>query len=434
MLEKVLRIVKKIIPRLIFVSFQPFYHRLLNFLAAARYGWPSRKMTIIGITGTNGKSTVVNLLSEILEEAGIKSASISSLRFRIGKKEWPNALKMTMPGRFFLQKFLARAEKAGVRHAIIETTSEGIRQFRHKNIKWDILAITNLTPEHIESHGGFENYKQAKGKLFGEPHKITVVNADDDYAEYFLGFSAEEKIVYGIKNPAEIKAENVKLADNEIKFLVGKMEFSLPLLGEFNVYNALAAMAVARALGVSDEKIKSAFAKIKNIPGRMELIGVGRPFRVVVDYAHTPDSLEKVYRTLKTSVQTGNSGKLICVLGAAGGGRDKWKREKFGEITGRYCRTIIVTDEDPYDENPQVILDEIEAGFLKICRSSAVGAANFFKILDRREAIRKALKSAAAGDTVIITGKGAESVIMGPAGKRVPWDDRTVVKEELNRL
>ncbi|MBI2628237.1 MAG: UDP-N-acetylmuramoyl-L-alanyl-D-glutamate--2,6-diaminopimelate ligase [Candidatus Niyogibacteria bacterium] len=430
MLEKVLRIAKKIIPRPIFVFFQPFYHWLLNFLAAAQYGWPARKITMIGITGTNGKSTVVNLLAEILEEAGIKTASISSLRFRIGEKEWPNALKMTMPGRFFLQKFLARAKKSGVSHAVIEVTSEGIRQFRHKNVKWRILAITNLTPEHIESHGGFENYKQAKGKLFKEPHNVSVVNADDGHAKYFLEFPAEEKITYGIKNAAMIKAENVKLADNEIKFLVGKTEFSLPLLGEFNVYNALAAIAVARALGVSDEKIKLAFVKIKNIPGRMEFIDSGQLFRVAVDYAHTPDSLEKVYRTLKTSVQAGNSGKLICVLGAAGGGRDKWKRPKMGGIAGELCQEIILTNEDPYDEDPIQILSEIKSGISNF----QFPISNVYEILDRREAIKKALKSAAAGDVVIITGKGAESAIMGPAGKRIPWDDRAVVKEELNML
>lgn len=434
MFEKVLRIAKKFIPRPAFVFFQPFYHRFLNFLGAARYGWPSRGMKMIGITGTNGKSTVVSLLAEILEEAGIKTASISSLRFKIGNKEWFNTLKMTMPGRFRLQKFLAQAQKAGIRHAIIEVTSEGIRQFRHENIKWNILAITNLTPEHIESHGGFERYKRAKGKLFVKFHEVSVVNADDDNAGYFLGFSAKKKITYGIKNFAKIKAENVKLAADGIKFSAGETEFSLPLLGEFNVYNALAAIAMARALGISDEKIKSAFAKIKNIPGRMEFIDAGQPFRAVVDYAHTPDSLEKVYKTLKLTTKAGDSSKLICVLGAAGGGRDKWKRGKFGEIAGRYCHTIIAANEDPYNEDPRAILDEIEAGFLKICRSPLACAVNFYKILDRREAIKKALESAAAGDTVIITGKGAESVIMGPSGERMPWDDRGVVREEINKL
>ena len=440
MFEKILRIAKKFIPGRVFGFFQPFYHRFLNFLGAVWHGWPSRGMTMIGVTGTNGKSTTVSLLAEILDEAGIKTASISSLCFKIGEKEWPNALKMTMPGRFLLQKFLARARKAGVRHAIIEVTSEGIRQFRHKNIKWDILAITNLAPEHIESHGGFENYKRAKGRLFAEPHKTTVVNADDANAEYFLGFSAEEKITYGIKNAAEIKAENVKLADKSIresvgiKFSVGKTEFSLPLLGEFNVYNALAALAMARTLGVSDEKIKSALMKVKSIPGRMEFIDAGQLFRVVVDYAHTPDALQKVYETLKSCPAPEQArygagklqvNKLICVLGAAGGGRDKWKRPEMGKIAARYCDEIILTNEDPYDENPFSILEQIEKGFSQI--------PNYKKIIDRREAIEKALKSAAAGDTVIITGKGAESVIMGPAGKRVPWDDRQAVREEIKK-
>ncbi|MEK7560153.1 MAG: UDP-N-acetylmuramoyl-L-alanyl-D-glutamate--2,6-diaminopimelate ligase [Patescibacteria group bacterium] len=404
-MERLLRLAKKFIPKPVFNFFQPMYHWMLAYAAAVFYGLPSRKLKIIGITGTNGKSTVVAMLSAILEETGESVASLSSLRFRIKNKEWKNTIKMTMPGRFRLQKFLRDAVLAGCKYAVLEVTSEGIKQFRHKGINFFMAVLTNITPEHIESHGSFEKYREAKTKLF-YGSKIHILNKDDANLEYFQKIPAQKKVLYS-KNDLP-KGLNLKL------------------IGEFNKENAASAWVSAKELGVSEEIIKSALEKIENVPGRLGYIQK-EPFAVVVDYAHTPDALRKVYETLRRAQGKTQTSKLVCVLGAAGGGRDKWKRPEMGRIAAEHCNKIILTNEDPYDENPNQILLEIESGI-----------SNFqfpiFKILDRREAIREALKSASAGDTVIITGKGAEPWIMGPNGSKMPWDDREVAKEELKKL
>lgn len=391
----ILLFVKRLIPKSVFNFFQPAYHLLMASLAAMIYGFPSRRLKVIGVTGTNGKSTVVHLVSSILEEAGEKTASVSSLRFRINKKEEKNNLKMTMPGRFKLQKFLREAVRAGCKYGIIEITSEGIKQYRHVGINFYMAVLTNVTPEHIESHGTFEKYRAAKALLFKKA-KIHVLNGEDPSIDYFLKIPAQNRIIYSKKDfPPNIR---------------------LKLLGDFNLENAVAAYHAAKLLGIEFDAIKRALEKVEGMPGRMEFVQK-EPFAVVVDYAHTSDALEKVYRTLKKS-----DSKLICVLGSAGGGRDKWKRPEMGKIAEKFCDEIILTNEDPYDEDPRKIIDEVASG------------RDFKKIIDRREAIREALKSANPGDTVVITGKGAEPWIMGPNGAKIPWDDREVVREELKSI
>jgi len=395
--------IKKIIPGFLL----DFYHYFLAAIGAFLYRFPSQKLIVIGITGTSGKSTVVELATKILEEAGYKVASLSSIKFKIGQKEWQNRLKMTMPGRLKIQKFLREAVKAGCKYAVLEVTSEGIKQFRHKFIKFDIAVLTNLSPEHIEAHGGFENYRKTKAKLFEGTKKVHIINLDDENAEYFLKIPAEQKITYGIND-------------------VNLLSEGLNLLGKFNLYNTIAAVKVGMALGVSLEICKSALEKIKGIPGRMEIV-VKEPFTVIVDYAHTPEALEKVYKTLINSKFKIQNSKLICVLGACGGGRDKWKRPVLGKIASRYCQEIIVTNEDPYDENPNQILSQIKSGI----QNSKFKIQNLYEILDRRKAIKKALSLAGAGDIVIITGKGSESWMCVAGGKKIPWDDRKIVKDEL---
>jgi UDP-N-acetylmuramoyl-L-alanyl-D-glutamate--2,6-diaminopimelate ligase len=392
-------IIKKFIPPFLL----GFYHFLLAFFGAVLYRFPSRKLKVIGITGTNGKSTVVILTTKILEEAGYKVASLSSIKFKIGNQEWPNTLKMTMPGRLKLQRFLRQALNAGCRYAVLEITSEGIKQHRHQFIDFDIAVFTNLTPEHIEAHGSFEKYRQAKGKLFQTTKGTHIINLDDDNGEYFLQFPADKKYTYGL-NKGDINTKNT--------------QFKLHLTGDFNVYNALAAICVGLSQGIGLETCEKALEKVKGIPGRMEEV-ISEPFKVLVDYAFTPNALEKVYQTLKP----GNR-KLICVLGACGGGRDKWKRPELGRLAAKYCDEIIVTDEDPYDENPLEIIEQVAEG--------TNGRAK--KILDRRKAINRALKTAKEGDMVIITGKGCEPWICLARGKKIPWDDRQVVKEEFKKL
>ena len=393
-----------------------WYHYILALLGVIFYCFPSRKIKIIGVTGTNGKTTVVNLTTKILEEAGYKVVSLSSIKFKIGEREWPNTLKMTMPGRFQIQKFLRQAVASGCKFAVLEVTSEGIKQHRHRFINFDTAVFTNLTPEHIEAHGGFENYKKAKGKLFQATKNIHIINIDDENANYLLQFPAKKKYTYGL-NKGDINAKN--------------FQFKLQLIGDFNVYNALAAACAGVSQGVNLEICKKVLEMVGSIPGRMEEV-ISQPFKVFVDYAFTPNALEKVYQTLNNlKPKTYNlKPKLICVLGACGGGRDKWKRPALGEIAAKYCDEVIVTNEDPYDENPYQILSMIKSGISK----SQFPTSNFYEILDRREAIRKSLALAKPGDVVIITGKGCEPWICVAGGKKIPWDDREVVKEEFKKL
>ena len=396
-------LLRKIVPSFLL----SWYHFALAFLGAVFYGFPSKKIKVIGVTGTNGKTTVVNFTTKILEAAGFKVASLSSIKFKVGDKEWKNTLKMTMPGRLKLQKFLRQAVEEGCQYVVLEVTSEGIKQYRHKFIDFEAAVLTNLSPEHIEAHRGFENYKAAKGKLFESTKNIHVINLDDDNTEYFLKFKARKKYNYGL-NQGDINNKD--------------LQFELRLMGEFNICNALAATCVGVSQGISIEKCKEVVERVEGIPGRMEEV-ISRPFKVFVDYAFTPNALKQVYGTLNSKFKIQNS-KLICVLGACGGGRDKWKRPVLGEIAADFCQEVIITNEDPYDEDPMAIIDQVAQG--------AKGKAK--KILDRREAIRKTLKSARPGDTIVITGKGCEPWIVEAHGKKISWDDREIVKEEFKKL
>ncbi len=396
-MERFLRAAKKAIPKAVFHFFEPAYHFLLAFLAALYYGFPSRRMKVIGITGTSGKTTTVEFLHEIFYKAGYRTASLSSLRFKIGAKEEPNMLKMTMPGRFFVQKFLYEAKRAGCQYVFLEVTSEGVKQFRHKFTTLYAAIFTNLSEEHIEAHGGFENYRAAKGKLF-EAAPLHVLNADDPHLTYFFQIPGRKKVLF--------RASDIP------------KNLWLKVAGEFNKMNAMAAIAFSRHEGIRDKISLEALYEIEYLPGRMEYIPTGKNFGVLVDYAFLPQTLRTIYEEAKASSLKG----LVCVIGATGGGRDKWKRPAIGDTAAAFCRKVIVTNEDPYDEDPLQIMDEV------------AGAHGFEKILDRREAIRQALKAAEPGETVVITGKGAEPWIMGANGKKNSWDDRQIVREELQKL
>ncbi|MDP2741161.1 MAG: UDP-N-acetylmuramoyl-L-alanyl-D-glutamate--2,6-diaminopimelate ligase [bacterium] len=389
--------IKKIIPKFLL----NIYHYKLALLGAVIFGFPgkSKKIKIIGVTGTSGKSTTVDFITKILEEAGNNVASISTVRFKIADREWKNELKMTMPGRFAIQKFLRQAIIEKCRFAVLEVSSEGIRQNRHKFINFDTAVFTNLTKEHIESHGSFEKYRNEKLKLFKTAKNIHIINTGDENAEYFWDIPAKQKIGFSIKD-------------------VKNVEFKLNLIGDFNILNALAATSVAKVYGIALEVCKKVLEKIKRIPGRMEIVAE-EPFTIIVDYAHTPEQLESVYKTLKKSTPS-----LICVLGSCGGGRDKWKRPEIGKIAEKYCDKIIITNEDPYDENPMEIINQVAEG----------AGLKAEKILDRREAIKKALSLAEPGGKVIITGKGSEPWMCVANGKKIPWDDRRIAKEELEFL
>jgi UDP-N-acetylmuramoyl-L-alanyl-D-glutamate--2,6-diaminopimelate ligase len=418
-------------------------HFGFSLLGAVIYRFPSRKMMVIGVTGTNGKSTVVEILHQIFEDFGLRVASHSSIRSKIRDKIRENKLKMTMPGRLSLQKFLNSAQEQGCQIVILEVTSEGIKQYRDVGIGFDAAVLTNLRPEHIEAHGSFEAYREVKGKLFkkisrhksGSQH-MSIVNLDDPSAFYYTNFSAKEKFGFGLLKEnsrlgiTSVIPENIRFTDVGISFNYGGLEWQSPMVGDFNLYNILTALTTAAAFKIPLENIRDSLKKIGNIPGRLEVVQ-DKPFKIVVDYAHTPDALESVYRTVRSfwanptdKDRRKKKPKLIVLLGSAGGGRDKWKRPELGKIADRFADKIILTNEDPYKEDPLSILYDIEKG---------ISSGKHEIILDRREAIAKALKYAEKGDAIVITGKGSENMIITSGGP-ISWDDRKVVREELRKL
>ncbi len=418
-MESVLRVTKKLLPRKVVRFLQPLYHYLLALFGAVFYRFPSRHIKVVAVTGTKGKSSVVELVNAIFEEAGFKTAVLGTIRFKVGERSEPNLYKMTTPGRFFVQKFLRRAVDAGCQYAVIEVTSEAARQFRHKFIALDALIFTNLSPEHIESHGSYEKYVEAKlsiGKALeqsAKKNRTLVVNSDEKEAARFLSLRIPEKLSYHLKG-----AEPYEVGNGKISFTFDGEKITSQLEGVFNIYNCLAAATFAKSQGIKTSIIKKALEKVTLIRGRVEHVDCGQDFTVIVDYAHTPDSLEKLYKAFPNR-------KKIAVLGNTGGGRDTWKRPKMGRIADTYCDSIILTNEDPYDENPRAIVEQMAAGVSKHTPEI---------IMDRREAIAAALRSAAAGDVVLITGKGTDPFIMGPNGSKEPWDDATVVREELKKI
>ena len=437
-LDKTLYKVKKLIPKSIFNFFQRVYHGVLAYAVAPAYGIPSRKLKVIGVTGTKGKSTVVYLVSKIFEKSGKSVAACGSLGYKIKDKEWPNTLKMTMPGRFRLHKLMAEAVKAGCEHFLLEVTYEAMKKNPHLGIQFDCAVFTNLHKEHIESHGSFEKYFQAKQELFKITKNIHVINAEDSNFELFSKFPSRHTIYYGSKK-SDLAAGNVNITSDGSHFEIFGTEFNTKLIGEFNILNSLAALSVGVMYGIDLPTMKPALESIDYIPGRMQFVQ-RKPFAVIIDYAHTPESLKKVYQTLKSQIsnpksqtnskfQIPNKRRLICVLGAAGGGRDKWKRPEFGRIASQYCDEVILTNEDPYDENPETIIEDIKKGFPQLQTTNY----KLQTILDRKEAIKKAIYIARQGDIVVITGKGSEISMVLVGGAKIPWSDWQVVSDFLNK-
>jgi len=413
------------------------YHYALARAAAILYGFPSRKLIVIGVTGTNGKSTTVNLISKIFEQAGEKVGFTTTINFKIAEKEWLNDTKMTMPGRFELQKFLKKMVDAGCKYAVIETSSQGLDQFRHLGVEYDAAVFTNLAPEHLEAHGGFENYKNAKAKLFKhltkfpnksidgkEVPKVIVVNADDEHSGFYFDFSADEKLSYSIENFSNFKADNVILTPEYSAFDINDTHFEVSIPAKFNVYNSLAAIAVGSAFGITMGVAKNALAKVGRVPGRLEYIDEGQNFKVMVDYAPEPNSLAELYALLKQVPKN----KFIHVLGSAGGGRDKSRRPILGRMAGEVAEYVIITNEDPYDEDPIEIIDAVAEGAIAGGKELD---RDLFKRYDRREAIEKAIELAEEGDFVLVTGKGAEQAIAVSGGRKIKWDDREEIRQAL---
>lgn len=421
MLNTIRHVIKKVLPKPVFTFFQPAYHCTLAYLGAIKYRHPSRELTVIGVTGTKGKSSTTEIIGHILTTNGHKVATLSTIQFSIAGQVERNLFKMTMPGRFFIQHFLRRAVDAGCTHAVIEMSSEGAKQFRHKYIALDALVFTNLTPEHIESHGSFEKYKKAKLSLAeavaNSPKRprYIVANVDDEHGADFLNHAVEHRLPFSLKN-----LTLHSLHKDSLSLVLNNATIRAPLIGLFNVYNVLAAITLTQALGVSLDIIQQALRTLPPLKGRVELFEspahAPKKITAVVDYAHTPDSLEQLYQAFKNQTK-------VCVLGNTGGGRDTWKRPEMASVAERYCQEIILTNEDPYDEDPQSIVDDMLRGL-----SSKAPVA---VIMDRRQAIKHALEIAPPDSFVLISGKGTDPYIMGPNDSKEPWGDAEVVQELL---
>jgi UDP-N-acetylmuramoyl-L-alanyl-D-glutamate--2,6-diaminopimelate ligase len=431
--------------------FFEFYHWSLAKIAAIFYGFPSQQLIVIGITGTSGKSTTVQFLGQMLEAAGKKVGWASTVSFKVGDHEWINDKKMTMLGRFQTQKLLRQMVTEGCEYAIVETSSQGVVQSRHVGLNFDVAVLTNLSPEHIESHGGFENYKKAKGKFFSfvaksrnktlkgkEIHKSFVVNIDNEHAPYFLALLEGVGTLRPGSGPSEGEKEEESIVEffvdeKEVKLSASGSEFSweerpvfIKPLGLYNVYNAVAAASVMKALGFSTQNIIEAMKKIKTVPGRMETVSEGQNFTVIVDFAFEPNAMRGLYETIKLFPHN----KIIHVLGSCGGGRDAARRPILGKMAGEKADVVIVTNEDPYDDDPQEIIDQVADGTRGTGKTEN---QNLFRILDRHEAIYQAINLAGTGDLVLITGKGSEPVMAVADGKTIPWDDREVARSALKK-
>lgn len=419
MLNNILYHIKKFIPVWLFSWLQPLYHISLAFLAAIVYRFPSRNIKVVAVTGTKGKTSVTEMINAIFENAGFKTALSNTIRFKIGNESTDNLYKMSMPGRFFIQKFLRQAVDAKCDYVFMEVTSQGALLNRHRFIDFDALIFTNLSPEHIEAHGSYENYVNAKLSIAeavaksSKPKTVLVANADDRVSDLFLKKDFAEKKLYSLED-----ARPYNIFKEGFAMTVHGTLIRSPLSGEFNIYNELAAITYAETEGVKVEVARDAIEKLMMIRGRVEKIDEGQDFSVIVDYAHTPDSLQKLYDVFKGT-------RRICVLGNTGGGRDTWKRDEMAKIAENECDEIVLTNEDPYDDDPQEIVNEMALGITKKPKHV---------IMDRREAIAKALSLAKTGDSVLITGKGTDPYIMGPNNTKILWSDAEVAREELRKL
>jgi UDP-N-acetylmuramoyl-L-alanyl-D-glutamate--2,6-diaminopimelate ligase len=417
-IDHIIPILKKIVPEPVVRPLRPLYHLSLSFFMALSYGFPARKLTVIGVTGTKGKSTTTEMVFSILRAAGHKTALISTIRFAIEDQSEPNMFKMTLQGRGFVQAFMSKALKAGCTHIVVEITSESVVQYRHWFLYLDGLIVTNIHREHIDSHGSMENYILAKREIVNalvrsnKPSRVLVANEDISASRDFLSMPVSKAIGFSEKELKDFVAD-----DRHVQFEYEGNCISVPLPGAFSAMNALAALKLCEEFGVPVALAAEALAKLPTVRGRIERIEEGQDFTVIVDYAHTPDSLRALYGAFDKK-------RKICVLGNTGGGRDKWKRPVMGRIADEMCEKVILTNEDPYDEDPRDIIFAMKRDMR---RTPEI-------VMDRREAIRTALLAASTGDVVLISGKGTDPFIMGKKGSKIPWGDAQVVREELKRL
>lgn len=417
---------RKVLPKSALVGLEKSYRKSRAKIISARFGNPARDLRVIAVTGTNGKTTTVNFLNEILKEASYRTAMFSTANIEIAGKQTVNDTNSTTATVARLQKFFRDAKKADVEFALIEATSHALDQYKFEGVPIEMAIMTNLTQDHLDYHKTMENYAAAKAKLFEMNPNFVVLNADDEWFDYFNNFATEsQKITYGERESADVKIEKFKLykKGSEAKLRIDnnvELEIATNLPGEFNIYNMTAAAAGAYLLGISLKDIQEGIANLEGVSGRFEYATPGLPFDTIVDYAHTPDALEKLLKSAKEI----SKNRTILVFGACGD-RDREKRPIMGKIAQDLADRIIITDEENYTEDATQIREEIISG---ISKKNDKLPANIQEIPDRKEAIRKALQIAGKGDIVLITGLGHE-VYRVIDGEKTPWNDTQIVRE-----
>lgn len=429
MSEKILRKIEKLIPKKLYRLVQPIYHFLLAITGTILYGFPARKMTIVGVTGTKGKTSTVNFIHSVLSETGQKIGLISTANIKIGEKDLPNKYHMSMPGRFILQKTLKQMRDAGCKYVVLEVTSEGVKQFRHLGLFLDVAIFTNLSPEHLTSHGGsFEKYRAAKMRIFKKKLfnslKLVLVNEDDENAKFFLEASSAENIKFSLEDVSKIEE-----GDSGISFKYKGSDFKLNTLGKFNIYNALPAIILGERYGLDFTQIQDGLLRLSLIPGRMEEIKEGQDFKVIVDYAHEKLSMNNLLDTAKNLKKDDNN-KIIIVLGGDGGGRDEQRLYDMGKAVGEKADMVIVSNSDPYFDDEMTLSKKIAD---EAVRAGKVYNENLFILLDRGEAIKKAVELAKKDDIVLLATRGSLNT-MSIKGKKVSSDDRLIAREVLKNL
>lgn len=424
MKDRLVGVARKVLPAGLLHRVEGAYRQGRVKLVSARYGHPAKHLRVIAVTGTNGKTTTACYINEILKEANFKTAMFTTAVIEVAGEATVNDLNATVASTARMQRFFKDAKRAHVDYVVLEVTSHSLDQHKLDGVPIEAAIMTNLTQDHLDYHKTMENYAAAKAKLFKQKPRFIVLNRDDEWFDYFDQFEASEQtMTYGASEEAEARITRVKLyrKGTEADVVLDHqthLELATALPGEFNVYNMAAATTLAYLLGVKLEDIQEGVANLEAVPGRFERAVEGLGYDVIVDYAHTPDALEK----LLSAAHGISKGRVILVFGACGD-RDKGKRPIMGEIAAKGADRIFLTDEESYNEDPAQIRDMIREGI-----ESAGGGAKMTELPDRREAIERALGSAKKGDIVLITGMGHEQYRI-VNGERLPWNDTEVVRE-----
>lgn len=410
-------------------GFVLFTHKTRGLFAHLLFGQSSKRLKIIAVTGTNGKTTTCHMIASILEANGEKVGMTSTTTFKLAGQVIRNKTNKTTVNPFALHRMLAKMVNAGCNYAVVETSSHAIKQFRNYGLKYLAVAMTNVEKdEHLDYHKTFEEYVSTKARLFASNPQVAAVNVDDPSSDKFMHFTVGKYVTYSINKMADVVARKILPDPKGTVFTLvtpnGQTTVTLKLPALFNVENALCASSVSVGIGIPLEAIKKGLESVDHVPGRMEKVDRGQKFNILIDYAVTPKAFEKVFMELRKST----TGKLIAVFGSCGD-RDRNKRPNLAQVASELTDIFVITDEEPYSEKSEDIIEEISNGVTE----SRILNKDYFKILMREEAIGKALSLAQPGDTVVITGMGDQSYrIFGD--KKIKYSERQVIKNELGKL